>query len=259
MPASERVVACEGIHNLRDYGGYEASAGRLVTGRLFRSAQHREASSPDLEKVAGLDLAAVIDLRGRSEREAAPCPRPDGFGARVILVDDETINPADAARYARAFDSPAAAREALTEGYRAMPYRPNLQRLFGLYFEALAQEDGATLIHCLAGKDRTGLAVALFHHAMGVHRDDMMADYLLTNSAGNVEARVAAAAAAMRDMHGGDIREDALAEFLGVRAEYLETAFAAIRAEHGSLDRYLHEVLGVTAARRQELERRLAA
>ena len=249
---NDRVIAGEGIHNFRDYGGYAVPGGRLVTGRLFRSAQHRDASAADLARVAEIGLGHVVDLRGPGERDSAPCPRPQGFDAKIVLSEEETINPADAARYATAFDGPEAAKSALVEGYRNMPYRPHLRDLFRRYFETLLETDRPTLIHCLAGKDRTGLAVALFHTAVGVTEDDMMADYLLTNSAGNVEARVASAAAAMREMNGREMPEDALRMFMSVQPEFLQSAFASIRDRDGSVDTYLTG-LGMDADNRDRL------
>ena len=73
----ERVIAFDGIHNFRDYGGYAVSGGgRVVAGKLYRSAQHFDATPDDLHRVGALGLGTVIDLRGGRERANAPCPRP---------------------------------------------------------------------------------------------------------------------------------------------------------------------------------------
>src|SRR5690606_42112561 len=62
-------------------------------------------------------------------------------------------------------------------GYiKSMPFRPNLVAVLRLYFGALATGGGASLIHCLAGKDRTGFAVGLLHKLLGTHDDDIRAD-----------------------------------------------------------------------------------
>ncbi|MBA4081322.1 MAG: protein-tyrosine-phosphatase, partial [Erythrobacter sp.] len=66
----------QGIHNLRDYGGYAvAGGGRVREGVLLRSGQHMEASDADLALLDMLDIRTVIDLRGTSEREGFPCRR----------------------------------------------------------------------------------------------------------------------------------------------------------------------------------------
>jgi len=253
----ERLVDCRRVHNFRDYGGYATSQGRLRRGRLFRSAQHFDADDADLAKIGDLDLGAVIDLRGRSEREAAPCPRPSGFDAAVILVDEETATQAPHVEAVRGgVMDVTEARAAMLRAYRSLPFRPVLRRLYMRYFAVVADTDRPTLIHCLAGKDRTGIAVALFHHLVGVHRDDMMADYLLTNTVGNIEARVRAGGAHIKALFG-DMSDDGLRAVMSVEPEYLDTAFATMTERYGSVDGYLCDALEVTAERRDRIVARL--
>lgn len=257
MFAPGRVIATRAIHNLRDYGGYAvAGGGRLRDRWLWRSAQHAGATNADLDTVAALGLHAVIDLRGPAERVDAPCPRPAGFDAEIVRVDEETTGLAPHLHAAGVTDA-AGAAAAMERTYARMPYRPVLARLYALYFDALARTDGPTLVHCLAGKDRTGLAVALLHALTGVHRDDLMADYLLTNAAGDVEARIAAATPAVRARYGASLGDDALRTLMSVEPRYLHAALAAIEASHGSIDAYAADVLGVTPQRRDALIRRL--
>jgi protein tyrosine/serine phosphatase len=96
----------------------------------------------------------------------------------------------------------------------------------------------------MAGKDRTGIAVAALHLATGVHRNDILEDYLLTNTAGDVEARIAAGMATITEV-SGQLDPEVLRVLMGVEAEYLEGAFAMMAEKHGSTDGYLRDVLGV--------------
>lgn len=252
--AEDRVLSLEGVHNFRDYGGYACADGRLRSGMLFRSAQHLDATDSDLVRIAGIGLATVIDLRGGPERAAAPCRRPDGFAAQVFFVDDDTTGLAphmEAARTAaRSAPNPEQARDAMIKGYQGMPFRPNLQPMLRRYFEVLATIPGPSLIHCMAGKDRTGIAVALFHASMGVHHDDIIADYMMTNVAGRVEERIAAGAKHVRASYGEEIGDDAVRVLMTVQPAYIDAALAAIDERCGSLDAYLRDELGVTEARR---------
>ncbi len=254
----ERVLPMSGIHNFRDYGGYAtAGGGRVATGKLFRSAQHLDATAEDLARVAALELAAVVDLRGNSERLAAPCPRPDSFSARIISTDQETASVAPHLEAARGSADPDAMHQRMLMVYDDIAFRPQLNALFTRYFEALATDDGATLIHCLAGKDRTGVAVAFAHRLLGVHDDDLMADYLLTNTAGNVEARIAAGAASVRKATGHDVSTGAMRVLMSVHPDYLRRTFAAVDAHAGGFDGYMRDVLGVDAARAEAIRARL--
>ena len=149
------------------------------------------------------------------------------------------------------------AHRAMVDLYAFMPFRPNLIAVMRMYFEALAGREGASLLHCLAGKDRTGLAAALLHILVGVHRDDMMADYLLTNTAGNAEARIAAGAASIRASRGAQVSDDAVRTLMAVDAEYLDAALTAIVAQHGSVESYARDVLGVTPERLAQIEAHL--
>ncbi|MFC3214720.1 tyrosine-protein phosphatase [Novosphingobium panipatense] len=109
----------------------------------------------------------------------------------------------------------------------------------------------------MAGKDRTGIAVALLHAAIGVHPDDILADYLLTNTAGDVEARIASGAATVRAITG-PLDEAVLRVLMGVEAAYLESAWAAIDERYGSRDTYLERELGLDAAGRERLRAALS-
>ena len=142
--------------------------------------------------------------------------------------------------------------------YGLMPWRPNLITVFRHYFETLATRPGASLLHCLAGKDRTGIAAGLFHHLMGVHDDDLMADYLLTNVAGDVERRIAAGAQSVRANFGREMQDDAVRMLMSVQPEFLHAAFGEMKARHGSVERYAAEVLGVTPEQIAAMEAQLA-
>lgn len=254
-----RVLDFDGIHNFRDYGGYATPAGRLRARALWRSGQHGAATPHDLARLAGLGIATVIDLRGDSERAQTPCQRHDGFDGLVLFTPGETVGGelAPHEEAGRGITTAAEARAAMTALYAAMPFRPVLTGSLTLYFAALATRDGASLLHCLAGKDRTGLAVALLHRLLGVHHDDMMADYLLTNIAGDPARRIAGAAGAIRDRYGARMSDEAIVTLMSVEAGYLATALAAIEERYASIDRYAAEVLAVDHARRAALERRL--
>ena len=254
-----RVLPLEGVHNFRDFGGYAvAGGGRLRRGMLWRSGQHHGASEADLAVIAALGLADVFDLRSSRERETHPCHRPEGFAARIFLSDDPVHIAAPylaAPHLAAASGKPrdaAATREGMRRNYGKIAFRPELIASMRRYLATLTEARGASLVNCMAGKDRTGIAVAMVQLASGVHRDDVVADYLLTNTAGDVEARLAAGAETIRAL-GGGLEPEVLRVIMGVEAEYLESAFATIAKEQGSLDGYLREVLGVDEALRAKL------
>jgi protein tyrosine/serine phosphatase len=250
---NSRVLPLEGIHNFRDYGGYaSAHGGRVKSRLLWRSAHHAGASDADLAVVDGLDLATVVDLRGDSERAGNPCRRGPGFAAQVFLQEGETAGLAPHIEAAKgAFDA-ASAHRALTAYYRQLPHRENLVPMMRCYFLALSRGEGASLVHCVAGKDRTGFVVAMMHHVLGVHPDEALSDFLLTNQAGNIEARIADGAQHIRGRYGA--ADDATVRVLmSVDEGYMAASRGAIAERHGTIDAYLEAVLGVDAAMQERL------
>lgn len=257
----DRFVPTQSIHNFRDYGGYSARDGaRVRSGVLFRSGHHADAGEGDLEQVAEIDLAHVIDLRGNSERAKHACRRPDGFAAQVLFFDGETAGLSLAPHEEAASGGVDAegARQAMVELYGRLPDRKGLNWVLQRFFAALADGKGASLVHCAAGKDRTGIAVDLLHHVLGVHPDDAMHDYLLTNEAPNNEERIAHGLALIGDKYGAK-DEAAVRVLMGVEAEYLEAARRSVREHFGSTDTYLEEGLGVDDAIRERLRETLLA
>jgi len=257
--SGDRVLDLKGVHNFRDFGGYPvAGGGCLKRGLLWRSGQHHGATDSDLEAITALGLASVFDLRSSKERGSHPCRRPAGFPAEVHHAQDPLQRDAPhvaAAQMARQ-RTPESTRESLTENYASIAFRPELQAMIRRQLAVLAEGTGPSLVNCMAGKDRTGIAVAMVHLALGVHRDDVFEDYLLTNTAGDPEARIASGADTVRAVTG-QIDDAVLRVLMGVEAVYLETALAAIDERHGSIDAYLEAALGVDSALRERLRNAL--
>lgn len=248
-----RVLPLDAVNNFRDYGGYIAADGRKVrTGVLWRSAQHGEASDNDLDAIHALGIAKVIDLRGPSEREANPCRRHPDFEAEVWYHPEETAGLALHTEAADGTLTAADARGAMLRLYDGIGYRENLVPMLKVYFELLSRNDDPSLVHCVAGKDRTGFAVAMMHEALGVHRDDVMADYVATNTASRLDERIASGA--FRDMpRYAAFDADTVRALWGVDEDYLNAAYAAIAERSGSVDAYLTQVLGIDPAQREAL------
>src|SRR5512141_1104619 len=174
-----RHVDLAGASNFRDLGGYRARDGRLVRWRqIFRSNHLGHLTEADVEVLRPLGLKSAFDFRGTEERMAATC------GLAEIAVHSLPIEPtvvaALRARLAQGVAlTPTDALEVMRDSYRNY-VRYNTPSFRSLFAHLL--EDRAPLvIHCTAGKDRTGFACALILHALGVPDDVIAEDYLLTN------------------------------------------------------------------------------
>ena len=255
---AERVLPLAGIHNFRDYGGYAVEGGgRLRDGVLWRSAHHQDATDDDLAAIDSLGIETIIDLRGDDERAAHPCRRSDGFSARVLFADGNTAGLAPHLQAAGGTIDNDTARSRMIDVYASMPYRPVLVNTLRLYLSALAEYEAPSLVHCVAGKDRTGFAVAVVHRLLGVHEDDLMQDYLLTNSAGKIEERIAQGGDVIRARYGAEIHDDAVRTLMSVNPIFLDAALATVRRDHGDIPSYAEAVLNFTPAMRDALTDKL--
>lgn len=260
MGMTDRIHRFEALDNFRDYGDYAAGVRQIARGRLFRSAHQARATDADLEKLRALNIGAIVDLRRPGERRDQPSRRFAGWAGQVLDSDLGADGEAPHITFLKTSDLTVdAGRTFMTGVYRNLPYEPAHLDLFARYFRALGETDGAVLVHCAAGKDRTGTLAALTHHLLGVHPDDMIADYLLTNTAVDLERMAPKVARQLQQMTGREASHDAVVAFLGVEPVYLETAFAGIRERHGSIDAYLEQALGVDSALRDRIGERLSA
>ena len=257
---AERVLPLSGIHNFRDYGGYDVEGGgKLRSGILWRSAHHQDATSDDLDAIDALGIETIVDLRGDDERAAHPCKRSDGFSARVLFADGNTAGLAPHLQAAKGTIDNETARARMIDTYAGMPYRPVLVNTLRLYLAALAEYDAPSLVHCVAGKDRTGFAVAIVHRLLGVHEDDLMHDYLLTNSAGKIEERIAQGGDVIRARYNAEIPDDAVRTLMSVNPIFLDAALATVRRDHGDIATYAEVVLNLTPEMHEAMVNKLVA
>ena len=255
-----RHIRFDSIDNFRDFGDYAAGARRLKGGLLYRSANQAMATDADLAKLAALNLSVIVDLRRANEREKSPSRRWDGFAAEVIENDIGQDSADEWATFITGSDLTAGSFHAyMMDYYRQAPFQRRHIDLYQRYFQALAATEGPILVHCAAGKDRTGIICALTHHAAGVQDDDIVADYLLTNDPERLEKRLPMIRDVIRDATGRVADDAALMVAMRVEAEYLQEAFAVMREQAGSLDGYLDDVLGLDADLRGRLHDRLLA
>jgi protein tyrosine/serine phosphatase len=254
-----RHIHLDSIDNLRDFGGYDTACGRgLKAGKLYRSANHAYATPEDLEALRDLGVTTIVDLRRPRERAREPGRRWEGFDGQVIENDVEGSHAdwADALAAAPRIDADWFFNDSL-DFYAKGPFEPRHVDLFRRYFHALAETDGAVVVHCEAGKDRTGMICAITHHLAGVHRDDTLADYLATNHEEKMEKRVEFLGPWIKDLTGVTVDDHALRVAVSVHEAYLDRAFAEIQDRHGSVDAYLEEVLGIDGHLRERIEARI--
>jgi protein-tyrosine phosphatase len=237
-----RHLNLEGASNFRDLGGYPTDDGRMVRWRqIFRSNHLGHLTEADIDTVRQLGVRSAFDFRGREERAAALC------GVAEITVHSLPIEPtvvaALRARLAAGCLTADDALEIMRESYR------NYVRLstdsFRRLFSHLLEDRAPLVIHCTAGKDRTGFACALILHTLGVPDDVIADDYLLTNRFYRRDPGASA-----------DLPEDVRAAIGSVDASFLAAGLEAVQTDYGGLDDYLKDGLGIGEQERAALQAR---
>jgi len=239
----DRVWRLEGASNFRDLGGYPGHEGRPVRWRrLFRSDHLSALTGPDQAALQALGLAKVLDFRGQAERAAAPQALPGVPQHSLAIEPTVSLRIHELIAAGQPVTGPVAAG-LMRDLYRAL-VNDQSQR-FSEFFDHLLRADGPVVFHCTAGKDRTGFAAALVLLALGVHRDLVRQDYLLTNEIYRQPA-----------LPGDDALAEALAVVWRVEDGFLDAALQAVDADHGGLERYLAQRLGLSRAALDTLARR---
>jgi protein-tyrosine phosphatase len=239
MNQPERSIKLEGATNFRDLGGYSGKR-PLQWGKLFRSDHLGDLTKNDIARLAPLGLTHVCDFRGKTEREAHPCAMP-GPQVHALSIEPTVVQALQDFAERNQGITEADAVRLMQQTYRA--FVTDNSKRFAELFQHLLHDDSPLVFHCTAGKDRTGFAAALVLSALGVPRDVVIKDYLLTNDLYRAPPMVA-----------GNAPPEVRAAVRRVQADYLQASLDVVDADFGGVENYLQKSLGVGSAERQRLE-----
>ncbi len=238
----DRVLPLQGVTNFRDLGGYAGDSGRpLRWRRLFRSDHFGALTEADRAQLAPLGIARAFDFRGVAERAATPYHWP-GVVQHSLSIEPTVVQQMQALVAAGSTLTVPVVTRLMDDLYRSM-VREQSDR-FAELFDQLLQTEAPVVFHCTAGKDRTGVAAALILLALGVPRDTVQHDYLLTNQHYRHPP-----------VPQSDTPPDALQVLWRVQDGFLAAALQTIDAMPGGLPGYLQR-LGLGPAALAQLRTR---
>jgi protein-tyrosine phosphatase len=262
LPFETRNYDFQSIYNFRDFGGYAGLNGSEVkAGRLFRSAHLAALSEADLAAIGGLGVDLIVDLRYAPERAKQPSRFPTPTPHVHEYPDAVETKAAKVAPHEAFLEhqlySAEDAHGYMMGSYTSRPHDPGFQEIFAdtLRFMARSEtpnleenEAAGVLVHCAAGKDRTGTLCALIQAVLGVSREDILADYMMTMEAVDIDKIIEPAAAMFTKRYGRQIDADAIWPMFGVVPEFLDAALEGMTDSRGSVDSYVIETIGVSEA-----------
>jgi len=256
--AYERVINLEGTSNTRDIGGYQTSDLRALHWRqIIRSENLSRLTASDFQKLEEIGVKTVIDLRTDREHDQKPTAwlgdNPPQFYHFPIGDAQNDWFKAQRRLMKKNRFTEEQTLEHMKEGYRMIAEEgpPSYQKLMEL---VLDQSNWPILIHCNAGKDRAGVAVTLILEALGVDRETIMEEFLLTNKISRTEEKAVLLAKESNKSRrlGRGPSASAWFPIVGVQPEMLEAFYASVDEQYGSMDAFLTE-LGVDQEARSAL------
>jgi protein-tyrosine phosphatase len=258
VQSPSRQVKIPGSRNLRDLGGYPAAIGgqarQVRWGRLYRSGHFGELTAEGYADLEQLGIRRVIDLRMPQEREKQPSRFDPEHGPRVHEIP---IDPGSRVSFGRSIADKGTTEQIMITVMEEMNrslVRDHADCFREMFAVLRSGVDTAQVIHCASGKDRTGVGCALLLAALGVEREVILADFMLTNSILKVEREVGEA---LKDFGGAfskhDLPPERLRPMFEVRASYLLAAFDEIDREFGGTLPYLRDKIGLGESVLEEL------
>jgi protein-tyrosine phosphatase len=242
-PDHTRAPKLVGGLNFRDMGGYATIDGRCVRwNKLYRSGTTHAMTSADMARIASFGIRFAFDLRSNTERRRHRSKLDGAANIEYRSFGHDKLE-GDLARYLQMPNKrPEQSRELMMSVYQKLPY--DFREPYRALFVHLANADLPLVFNCAAGKDRTGIAAALVLTALGVPRETVFDDYVLTEQFFDQSCEMILRGD--RDSRFAGVEREIWEPLMRADAAYLRGMFDELAATNGSVTRYLEDELGLT-------------
>ena len=237
-----RLLPMDGAHNTRELGGYKTTDGKSVKwGMLFRSDKLSDISKTDQTYLQNLGIKKIIDFRSKEEKEEDPNIIPKGINyiEMPISVDGAMRSKIEAVLKG---ETNKEVKSFLIDANKE--FVSNYTEVYEDFLRNLIDDEGPTLFHCTAGKDRAGFAAAITLIALGVSKEDVIQDYMKTNQFTKERIEEIIGQIELMTLYQTDA--EILRPLLGVEREYIEAAFQTAEEKYGSLENFIRDGLNIS-------------
>lgn len=246
----------EKLYNFRDLSGLIGADGRKVQGRrLLRSGNLAHLTEKDIWLLENVyQLRHVVDLRTKSEIESEPDVSVPGanYCSLDFFPTNEATKATGSADQLQAMRSKEETQRMMRGLYASFITDKGVQKKIKEILELLLNtQEGATLWHCFAGKDRAGITAAVILTILGVSKDDVMADYEATNRSRKQANEEILAHLKAQGMDNEML--EAVETALCVDKDYMEICYRTAEEKFGSFENYITEGIGFDRASWQNL------
>lgn len=237
-PKARRRLPLAGAVNFRDIGGIEAAHSTVVKkGVIYRSDHLSRLTDQDLQFLQKHGLRTVCDLRSRGEQKRSPdrLPRDGSIRYLSMPVESTIFDPSTALERLQSGDLSWLTMDFVTQLYRS--YLDDFGPIWGKIYTMIADPANVPLVfHCTGGKDRTGICATLLLSFLGVSREKIIADHLLSNS--NNAERLKPIYARFAEL---GVSAEQAAPYLQAPLEPLLDLFDYLQKKYGTVENYLQK------------------
>ena len=253
IQVAERIIPLQSVPNFRDIGGYTTQDGQQVRWhRVYRASRLSNLSPADFEALGAMGIQLVCDLRTEDEVKHEPDKLPQGIRFSHLPAQSTANRWVELGRMMFTADY---LPNLLLNAYTRVMLDQNPQ-VFTQVFQQLADADNYPLIlHCAAGKDRTGIAVALIYSLLGIPDEVIIADYTQSNV--YYEFFRDTTQRVMLQLEKFGVTKSDFDYLLIADGVLMQKTLHYIRDKYGSAEHYLLSMAGVDSATLEQVKKNL--
>jgi protein-tyrosine phosphatase len=252
--AGKRLINIQGATNFRSLGGLPTRDGRSIRPHaIMRADRLSGLTDADWRELQAVGLGTICDLRSEKERKLHPndVARQLQVTEVSLAVDNDLRANSDFMTWMAEDPTARGAERVMIGIYRRFPLM--MAGKIRAVIDLLVANRAPLLIHCTAGKDRTGFMISILLAAIGVDQQLVHDDYLISQQWPGKLSHRPSLAHRLRKVVPSPAMDEVIDVVLDARLSFLNAAWEVIDSQFGSVHHYLRQAVGIDAAKLKEL------